>query len=438
MNTYYMVGIKGAGMSALASILFDMGHRVIGYDDTLEHRFTEAPLEERQIPIYHDETFPISRDTTLIFSSAVPRTHHELLRAEEAGAAVLEYHEMLGQLSALHRTICVAGCHGKTTTTSLLAHILADLQGCSYLIGDSTGYVTDRSDLFVLESCEYKRHFLAYTPEYAIVTNIELDHTDYYKDIDDMLSAYQSFALKAKKACIFYGEDPYTRSLQTKVPTYFYGLASTDDFQAVRIEMHPEGTDFEVLFRGESLGRFHLKQFGEHMILNALCAIAVAYLEGNAPADIARELSTFTGAKRRFEEEVIGSRVIVGDYAHHPSELAVTLKTARQKYPDKTLIAIFKPNTFSRTVDFREEFIDALNLADKAYVMDINYDREDPADYPGVTPYTIIDGLRNGEYIELGMSDKLLAFDNAVFCFMSCKEVYLIENEFKEKLKAAK
>ena len=171
------------------------------------------------------------------------------------------------------------------------------------------------------------------------------------------------------------------------------------------------------------------------MLLNALACIAVCFYERKDAKDVAKHLKTFKGAERRFKEKFIGNNVIIDDYAHHPQEVKVTIKGARQKYPDKKLIAVFKAHTFSRVKDFLDDFVNALNLADKAYIMDINYDREDPNDYPGIDAYTIINKLNNGDYIEKGMADKLLQYDNAVILFMSSKEIYLLQNEYQELLK---
>ena len=171
------------------------------------------------------------------------------------------------------------------------------------------------------------------------------------------------------------------------------------------------------------------------MLLNSLAAIAICHYERKDAKEVAKILKTFKGAERRFKEEVIGNNVIIDDYAHHPTEIKVTIKATRQKYPDKKVIAIFKPHTFSRVEEFKEEFAESLNLADKAYVMDINYDRENPSDYPGVSPYTIIDLLDNGDYIERDDAKKLLEYDNSVILFMSSKEIYFLEDNYKELLR---
>ena len=171
------------------------------------------------------------------------------------------------------------------------------------------------------------------------------------------------------------------------------------------------------------------------MLLNALATIAICHYERLDAREVAKSLKTFKGAERRFKEEIIGSNVVIDDYAHHPTEVKVTIKAARQKYPDKKLVAIFKPHTFSRVEEFASDFADALNLADFAYVMDINYDREDPKDYEGITPYTIIDKLEHGDYIEKDDASKLMSYENAVILFMSSKEIYLLEEEYKKLLR---
>lgn len=434
---YYLAGIKGTGMSALALILDDLGFEVIGYDDAKEHRFTEDKLIERGIKIYTDENDEMDKDTIVVYSPALKiDKHRELIKATNLGIKIYEYQEMLGKLTKTFDTICISGCHGKTTTTSMLSHIYMDLSNCSYLIGDGRGHGTKESKKFILESCEYRRHFLAYNPEYVIITNIDLDHTDYYKDIDDMISAYQEFANKADKMVIACGDDQYTHTLEVNPSIYYYGLDSDNDIQARNVEYSNDGTVFDVFIEDEYYGHFDLPLFGKHMLLNALAVIAVCHYERMNAKEVANSLKTFKGAERRFKEEFVGNNVIIDDYAHHPAEVKVTIKAARQKYPDKKIIAVFKPHTFSRVAEFASSFANSLNLADKAYVMDINYDREDPNDYPDITPYTIIDKLSNGDYIERGEASKLLEYDNAVVIFMSSKEIYFLEDEYKKLLES--
>lgn len=432
---YYMAGIKGAGMSALALLLSDLGFDVVGYDDASEHRFTEDRLIEREIKIYNEENSELDEECIVIYSPALKLdTHPELIKATNMGLKIYEYQEMLGKLTKKFETICISGCHGKTTTTSMLSHIMSDIDKCNYLIGDGRGHGDRESNKFILESCEYRRHFLEYEPEYVIITNIDMDHTDYYKSMDDMILAYQEFANKADKMIIACGDDPYTHLLEVNPQIYYYGLSEDNDIQARDVEYRNDGTSFDVYVEDEYYGHFDLPLFGKHMLLNALAVIAVCHYERLDAREVSKSLKTFKGADRRFKETFVGNNVIIDDYAHHPTEVKVTIKGARQKYPDKKIIAVFKAHTFSRVEEFSDEFASALNLADKAYVMDINYDREDPEDYPGIDAYTIIDKLENGDYIEQGMSDKLMKFDNAVILFMSSKEIYLLEEEYIKKL----
>lgn len=432
---YYMVGIKGAGMSALALLLSDLGYNIVGYDDAKDHRFTEDKLLERGIKIYTGPNHEMDLETVVIYSSALKLNEHpELIKAQEMNLKIYEYQEMLGRLTKKYKTICISGCHGKTTTTALMSHIIDTMFGCNYLIGDGVGHGNKSSDTFILEACEYRRHFLAYTPEYVIITNIELDHTDYYKDINDMILAYEEFANKAEKMVIACGDDSYTHLLEVKPQIFYYGLNDDNDIQARDVEYRKDGTSFDVFVEDEYYGHFDLPLYGKHMLLNALAVISLCHYERMEAKEVAKILKTFKGAERRFKEEVIGNNIIIDDYAHHPTEVRVTIKAARQKYPDKKIIAVFKPHTFSRVSEFALEFANALNLADKAFVMDINYDREKPSDYPGINAYTIIDKLDNGDYIELGMAKKLLEYENAVILFMSSKEIYLLEDEYKNLL----
>ncbi len=432
---YYLIGIKGAGMSALALFLDDLEYTVIGYDDAKDHRFTEDNLVERNIKIYTTPNeFPMDSDTIVVRSPAIRDEHIEMQRAAQLNLKTYEYQEMLGKLTEKFETVGIAGTHGKTTTTSMLSLIYNNIKGCNYIIGDGHGYARKENKKLILESCEYKRHFLNYKIEYAIITNIELEHTDYYKDMSDMVDAYQEFANNAEKMIIACGSDPYIRYLNVDKPIFFYGLDDDNDIVAKEVEYKSSGTNFDVFIEGNYYGHFELEVFGKHMLLNALAVIGVCYYERLDAKEVAKHLKTFKGASRRFQERFVGNNVIIGDYAHHPTEIKVTIKAAKQKYPDKKVVAVFLPNTYSRVRDFDKDFAESLNIADVAYVMDITDDRENKEDYPNITSYNIIDKLNNGEHISMETVDKLLKYDDAVIIFMSCKEVYILENLYVEKL----
>lgn len=430
---YHFIGIKGTGMSALAQIMKSLGYEVQGSDKP-DHFFTEAGLLEKGIKILNFSKDNIKEDMVIVQGNAFKDDHEEVVRAKELGLKIYTYQEMVGRLTEMFMTIGVSGCHGKTTTTAMMAHVLGNIVGTNYLIGDGSGFASKENKYFCLEACEYKRHFLAYTPYYAIITNIELDHIDYYKDIDDVISAYQEYANKAEKMVIACGDDPYTHTLEVNPPIFYYGLNDDNDIIAKDVEYHNEGTSFDVFVEDNYYGHFDLPLFGKHMLLNALAVISVCYYERLEAKDVAKYLKTFKGAKRRFKENIIGDIVTIDDYAHHPTEVKVTIKGARQKYPDKKIVAILKTHTLSRTKEMADDFVEALNLADDAYVMDVGVDREEIG-YDDVDYHVILDKLRNGKYMSLDKVDELLKYENAVLIFMSSKDIYVLQNEYEKRLK---
>ena len=431
---YHFIGIKGTGMSSLALVMHSLGYEVQG-SDRETHLFTEDKLREEGIPILPFDENNIHEGMFIIQGNAFHEDHVEVKRAIELGCKIYHYEEMVGKLTRMFETITVAGCHGKTTTTSLLAHVLTQICGCNYLIGDGHGYASKENKYFALEACEYKRHFLAYTPTYAIITNIDLDHTDYYKDIDDVRDAYREYAGKAEKMVIACGDDPYTHSLELTKPIFFYGLDEDNDILAKDVEYTDKGISFDVIVEGNYYGHFDVPFYGKHMLLNSLAVIAICAYERLEARDVSKALKTFKGAERRFNEETIGDVVLVDDYAHHPTEVRSTIRAARQKYPDKEIVAVLQPHTLARVRDFGVAFAESLNLADIAYVLPVTLDREDKyEDYPGVDENIILNQLKNGHLIHMNEPELLLKHKNAVILFMSPRNIYDLKNALKELL----
>lgn len=431
---YHFIGIKGTGMSSLALVMHSLGYEVQG-SDRETHLFTEDKLREEEIPILPFDENNIHEGMFIIQGNAFHENHVEVKRAIELGCKIYHYEEMVGKLTRMFETITVAGCHGKTTTTSLLAHVLTQICGCNYLIGDGHGYASKENKYFALEACEYKRHFLAYTPTYAIITNIDLDHTDYYKDIDDVRDAYREYAGKAEKMVIACGDDSYTHSLELTKPIFFYGLDEDNDILAKDVEYTDKGISFDVIVEGNYYGHFDVPFYGKHMLLNSLAVIAICAYERLEARDVSKALKTFKGAERRFNEETIGDVVLVDDYAHHPTEVRSTIRAARQKYPDKEIVAVLQPHTLARVRDFGVAFAESLNLADIAYVLPVTLDREDKyEDYPGIDENIILNQLNNGHLIHMNEPELLLKHKNAVILFMSPRNIYDLKNALKELL----
>lgn len=430
---YHFIGIKGSGMSALAQIMKELGYSIQG-SDVEKYFFTEDGLHNLDIPVLPFDENNIQEGMKIVRGASFDDEHPEVKKALELNLNMYSYNEMVGSLTRKFRSICVAGCHGKTTTTCMLSHALNNLKGANYLIGDGTGYASKENEYFVVEACEYRRHFLAYTPDYAIITNIDLDHVDYFQNIDDVIDAYQEYANKAEKMIIACGDDPYTHSLEVIKPIFYYGLDDDNDIQATNVQYKKDGISFEVTIEGNYYGFFDLPIYGKHMLLDALAVIATCYYERIEAKDLAKVLKTFEGAKRRFQETEIGDNIIIDDYAHHPNEVKATIKAIKQKYPDKKIITVFQPHTFTRTKEFAEDLVNVMSTVDKAYIMDIHPAREKQEDYPDITSDIILNNLPNGEHIALEDAHKFENIENTVVAFMSPNDLSVLEKQVIEML----
>lgn len=429
---HHFVGIKGSGMSSLALVLFEKGYQVQG-SDVDEYFFTQRDLEKAGITILPFDADNITKDMVVIAGNAFPDTHEELVRAKELGAEIVRYHDFIGRFIQPYTSVAVTGSHGKTSTTGLLSHVLTGIAPTSYLIGDGTGHGDPKAEFFAFEACEYRRHFLAYSPDYAIMTNIDFDHPDYFKSIEDVFSAFQTMAKQVKKGIFAYGDDKYLRQLKTDVPVYYYGLTAADDIQAKNIERTTRGSSFDVYHHDTFVGHFVLPAFGQHNIMNALSVIAVAYFEKLDMNKVAEEMLTFEGVKRRFTEKKVSDMIIVDDYAHHPTEIVATIDGARQKYPDKEIIAVFQPHTFTRTIALMDDFAEALDLADAVYLCDIfGSAREQQGDVKIEDLGSKIQ--KGGQVIKEDNVSPLLDHENAVMVFMGAGDVQKFEQAYETLL----
>lgn len=430
MSTYHFIGIKGTGMSALAQILHDSGEKIQG-SDVEKHFFTQEILEKKGITMLPFSENNIKEGQIIIAGNAFSDDHIEIRRARELNLPFYKYHEYLGKLVNDYTSIAVTGSHGKTSTTGLLAHVLDESVPTSYLIGDGTGKGHENSKYFAFEACEYKRHFLMYKPDYAIMTNIDFDHPDYFSDVDDVFDAFQSMANQVKRGIIAYGDDPYLQKLQTKVPIVFYGLSAKNDFYATNIEILKEGTQFDVYVRDTYFDTFLIPLFGDHHILNALSIIAFCHYEG-MDVSVMKKLATFGGVKRRFSEKVIGNQVIIDDYAHHPIEIKATIESARTKYKDKQIVAIFQPHTFTRTKTFLNEFAESLNGADHIYLCDIfSSARESAGD---LTIDDLLVKVNDGKMLTIDNVVNLQQYEDSVLIFMGAGDIQKFQTAYEETL----
>ena len=431
MSKYHFIGIKGSGMSSLAQIAYDMGHEVQGSDEET-YFFTQEKLEQRNIPMYGYSAENIKEGFEVILGNAFDETHIEYRAAKDLGLKIYTYAQFLGKLLDEIPSIAVTGAHGKTTTSTMVSNIFKHNFVTSYLIGDGTGHGEKNSDYIVAEACEYYRHFLAYHPNYAIVTNIDFDHPDYFNDEHDMFDAFQSFVNQVKDTVVICGDDRLAYQLKpstAKVVTY--GFNEGNDYQIKNVKTTSENSEFDVYKNSELLGTFTMAVFGLHDISNATSAIALADICGLSTDEIQQSLGSYHHAERRFTEHKVGTNVVVDDYAHHPSEIKATIDSARRKYSDKQIIAIFQPHTYTRTAKFLNEFAESLLTADKVFLCPIFASVREKEKIVGIED---LQKVTPGSEIIYGEEnfDKL-NFDNSVILFMGAGNINKLCNKFVEQ-----
>ncbi len=425
---YYCIGIKGSGMAALACILKDLGNEVCGYDDDTSYKYTLEGLNKRNIKVYSDNNHEIDKDSIVTYSKAFSLDHPEMKRCKNLNLKFIEYFDLMGRLSKEFYTIGVSGTHGKTTVSSLLRTIIGPK--ANYFIGDGEGYASKENKIMIMESCEFNKHFLNYFPSLAIITNIDRDHTECYKDMDDLTNSFKEFGSRASKV-ICLGDDKRIKSINFDNVIY-YGMSEDNDYYCKNIIKNEKGNTFDLYKKGQFLETIYVPLFGDHMILDTLGAISCALEIGININIIKEKLINFENAKRRFKEIKIDDTVIIDDYAHHPTEIKATLESAKQKYPNKKIIAVFMPNTYSRYKDYAEEFVETFKKADYTFLTMVCSNREKKEDY-NIDSTDIIKEI-NGEILTDDLSS-LLKYKGSVFCFMSCASIYHIEEKFENLLK---
>ncbi|MEX2182008.1 MAG: UDP-N-acetylmuramate--L-alanine ligase [Gemmatimonadaceae bacterium] len=398
----HFMGVAGAGMSALAELCHRRGARVTGCDHQVAGAAGAADLAALGIAVAagHDAAH-LAGHRALVVSSAIPKDHPEIAAARAAGIPVVRRAEALAEATAGGTLIAVAGTHGKSTTTVMATEALTAAGRAP------TGVVGARvrawggnlspggHDLFVVEADEYDRSFLALAPTVAVVTNVEADHLDTYRDLDDIRQAFTTFVQRARYV-VLCADDPGASALPspTTAEVIRYGLTSADArLVATDLVSVDGGTRFTVRYDGKAFGNVRLAVPGVHNVRNALAALACGIGPwGLSVAAMARGLEAFVGAERRFER--LGSALgveVVDDYAHHPTEVRATLVAAREAFPGRRLVVAFQPHLFSRTRDFAGEFALALAMADVVFLADIYPAREQPI--PGVTSARIAEPL---------------------------------------------
>jgi len=399
---WHFIGILGTGMSSMAVYAAERGVHITGSDIQAGPAAAVLARQGIQISLTQDG-HSLDRDTNLVVvSPAISEDNPELQRARGLGLEVIRYPELLGQLMERHTGIAIAGTNGKSTTSSIIAYVMRQAgMDPSFVIGADVpqlggGSHCGSGEFMVAEACEYKRSFLYLQPKVGVITNIDVDHLDYYYDLWDIEEAFAEFARAAAEEGIVVAsaDDQNTRDVieAAGVQAVTFGINAKDaDYRAERIWRAKVHSNFDVVCRGQKVGRFSTQLYGTHNVMNALAAIAVCREVGMEWEDIRRGLETFEGAARRLQ--LLGTPwnvAVVSDYAHHPKEVQASIAAAHQRFPNKRIFVIFQPHQHSRTRRMLPELAESFRTAWVTYVTDIYAARDSQDDRRAVSALDLV------------------------------------------------
>ena len=408
IKSVYFIGAGGIGMSALVRFFLSKGKDVSGYDRT-PTELTERLNQEGASIHYEDnvklipQNFMDKETTLIVYTPAVPDSHTELTFFREHGFNIMKRSQVLGMLTKTGKGLCVAGTHGKTTTSTMAAHLLHQSHvGCNAFLGgisknyDTNLLLSDTSDYIVIEADEFDRSFHWLTPYASVITATDADHLDIYGTKEAYLESFQHYTtlIQPGGALILHEGLELQPKLQEGVRQYTYSQDS-GDFHAANIRIGGGEIFFDLV---SPFGNIQDIQLGVPVLINienGIAAMALAQLSGANAEEIKHGMASFKGVDRRFDFKIKNDRIaFLSDYAHHPEEIRQSILSLRALYPDKKLTAIFQPHLYSRTADFYKEFADSLSLLDEVILTEIYPAREKPI--PGVTSKLIYDNLRPG------------------------------------------
>lgn len=408
IKAVYFVGAGGIGMSAIARYFLHKGVVVAGYDKTPSVLTKE--LEEEGMLIHYDEDVDKipeackdANSTLVIFTPAIPQEHKELVYFHEKGFTIEKRAQVLGTLTRTHKGLCVAGTHGKTTTSTMCAHIMHQSHvDCNAFLGGisknyGTNYIlSDKSDYVVIEADEFDRSFHWLRPWMSVITATDPDHLDIYGTKEAYLESFRHYTelIQPGGALIIHKNLEMKPNVQDGVKIYEYSL-NEGDFHAENIKIDNGEITFDFISPIENIPGIELGQPVPINIENGVAAMAMAQLNGCTAEEIKRGMKTYEGVVRRFDFKIKTDKLVfLSDYAHHPKEIYQSVKSIRELYKDRKITAIFQPHLYTRTRDFYKDFADSLSMLDEVILCDIYPAREQPI--PGVTSKLIYDNLKPG------------------------------------------
>ncbi|MDC0201995.1 UDP-N-acetylmuramate--L-alanine ligase, partial [Flavobacteriales bacterium] len=384
----YFVGIGGIGMSALARYFNKKNVNIFGYDRVKSSLCIELENEGMKIH-YIEDTRQISvqkEDTLVVYTPAIPSENTELSYFVENNYIVMKRSEVLGKITEDHFTIAVAGTHGKTTTSTMIAHILHDsgMDCTAFLGGVSTNYNSNmifgtEKSIVVVEADEFDRSFLTINPDVAVITSIDADHLDIYQNKERLISSFSDFTNKIKSGGTLFIEENIDMSVVNRedISVLKYGSSISSDCKGTNIFTDKNTMKFQVECNGETFADLRLNMGGVYNVMNAVVSVSVANLLDVNSSNIIDSINTFMGIKRRFEIHISSDKLMfIDDYAHHPIEVKECINAVKQMYPERKITVVFQPHLYSRTKDFLNEFAKSLSLADELILLNIYGARE--------------------------------------------------------------
>ncbi|MES2567221.1 MAG: UDP-N-acetylmuramate--L-alanine ligase [Bacteroidota bacterium] len=407
---YYFLGVGGIGMSALARYFNHYGKPVFGYDKTSTALTTQLQAEGITIHFDEDETLIKNlfssykkEEILIIYTPAVPNEHKEFVYIQNNDYKIKKRAWVLGEITKQFRTIAIAGTHGKTTTTTLVTHILktAGIDCFAFLGGISQNYhtnlllgnATDKNAIVVVEADEYDRSFLTLYPYITVITSVDADHLDIYGDKNAMHLTYTQFAYQVQKEGFLIVKKNVDNDLSLNVKRLIYSLNLDTEYSADSIHITDGEFCYNINSPIEPISHVAIGLPGLHNVENSIAAVAVAQQLGIKGDTINKALRSFKGVKRRFDYRVkTKSIVYIDDYAHHPEELRAAITAAKQLYPDKKVTGIFQPHLFSRTRDFADGFAESLDMLDVCVLLEIYPAREKPIE--GINSQMLLDKMK--------------------------------------------
>ncbi|NOX86985.1 MAG: UDP-N-acetylmuramate--L-alanine ligase [Chlorobi bacterium] len=415
VNNLYFLGIGGIGMSALARYFSRHGKNISGYDLTPTPLTSQLEKEGMQIHFTEDVSKIPHEIDLVVYTPAIPSDNKEFVYLQQSGIPLMKRARILGQLTNNYFTIAIAGTHGKTSISAMTAHIF-NIAGkkITALVGGlmnnykSNVIINIPADILLVEADEFDRSFLEIQPDISVISSLDADHLDIYKDKQKLVRGFLDFARKLPKEGLLIHHNKLKLFDEIPVKKICYGLDKEAEVSAENIRIEEGAFVFDLASDETRISGIRMAVPGYHYVENALAAATVCLTKNVTPEDVKRGLETFKGVERRFDFRIrTGQTVFIDDYAHHPEEIRATIRAVRSVYPDKKVTVVFQPHLFSRTRDFAGEFAGSLEVADEIILLPVYPAREKPI--PGIDSSIILDRINNPDK-KLFSTEQLLKY----------------------------